>query len=231
MRRNHKTVFIVLTGTLGVSGLSTFTSKGAAAASAPRRAAPTTCDASGFSIDQDRNGLNVRDAPSTKGKILGKLYSVSDPEVDDGELFGPRFSIREVRAGWVLISGADPVSEEINGGELKQNYTGVGWVSAKKVRGIAYAKDMSSPLTSSFTEPSATAKVSDPDGLTNVNNMKEAFGSYPTVASCSGEWLQLTYRQSGYLNTNKKWVKYTTAQRQKRAPVTAWLHSIALKDY
>jgi hypothetical protein len=218
----RKSAFTLI-GALVVASL-TGTALISSAQAAPALVEPTACDASGFSIDQDRGGLNVRDSPSTTGKIVGKLYSVTDPEFA-GELFGPRFAIRDVKAGWVLIANADPTSEEV-GGETKNNYTGVGWVSAKKIRGVLYAQDLASPLAKSYSRAGTDSKVVDADGLTNAGNMKDEFGSYPRVDACSGEWLQVTYRQSGFLNSNKKWVKYTAAQRKKRPPITAWLHSI-----
>ena len=52
------------------------------------------CAAAGRSVDQDPAGLNVRAAPSANARIVGRLYSVEEPEAHHGgwpPRYGPIF--------------------------------------------------------------------------------------------------------------------------------------------
>lgn len=82
--------------------------------------AQDNCQIGGYIIDKDKKGLNVRDAPSVKGKIIGKLKYAED---DDNLVM---VTIIGYSNGWVKISEAETV-----GGESQ--FSGEGWISAKMV--------------------------------------------------------------------------------------------------
>jgi hypothetical protein len=194
----------------------------------------TVCTASGDSTDQDPNGLKVRASPNAAAKVVGKLFSTPDPQSTGSETFGPRFAITDVKPGWVKINNAEPEAGN-DDGPVKKNYTGAGWISAKKAKGNFYTEVHNQTIDSAWSGPydpasDAAVEVLDPDGLENALRMKATFGSYPLVLACKGEWLQITYRQTGYLDAKKKWVAYSSTERKARPTVTAWLKS-SVKDY
>ncbi len=177
------------------------------------------CDVTGYSIDTDVNGLNVRENPSSNAKVVGKIYTLTD---DEGRTH-PLSRIHEIRDGWAFIAATDATTE--SGGASKKNYTGKGWVALSKFGGHAWAEDIYSPKNKSYAGPGLDTKVVDPDGQTNVINMEREFGSPPKLLDCKGEWIKQQYRQSGALNDKGKWVKYSPAERAKRKPVQAWFFS------
>ncbi len=180
------------------------------------------CDARGVSIDQDPKGMNVREQASGKAKVIGKIYSAPD---DDGDkLLGPDLAVLGFANGWVLIRNSELVTPSIDPTFQKRNYVGTGWVSAKLVQGLLYIENIDSPHNKAYAKPSFDAAVVDPDGNTNVTIAADGQAK-PLIVGCQQKWLQLTYRQSGYLDSNKKWVLYTKAQLAKRKPITGWLTS------
>ena len=181
------------------------------------------CAAAGRSVDQDPAGLNVRAGPSRNARVLGRLYSVRDAEAahhGSNERFGPIFAIREVRGGWVRIVDAAAESEGFDG-EVRRNYTGPGWVAASMVEPTIVSMQTGDPGTRGYAAPQASAAVTDPDGLTNVERMHR-FGQRARLVGCSGSWVQLDYVRSGRLNANGRWVDFPVRERR---PARAWFRS------
>ena len=179
------------------------------------------CAAAGRSVDQDRAGLNVRAGPSVRDRVLGRLFSVLDEEAmhsGSNRRYGPIFAIREVRNGWVRITGAAAESEGLDG-EVRRNYTGPGWVSASMVEPTIVSMQTGDPGTRGYAAPNGA--VSDPDGLTNVERMHR-FGQRPRLVGCSGFWVQLDYVRSGRLNANGRWVDFPVRERRQ---ARAWFRS------
>ena len=78
------------------------------------------CPLEAWVIDKDVNGLNVRDKPDIKGKIIDNLKYAND---DDEIVI---VTINGYSNGWVKITDARTVSGE-------EQFSGTGWVSAKMV--------------------------------------------------------------------------------------------------
>lgn len=80
----------------------------------------SNCPLKAWVIDKDVNGLNVRDKPDIKGKIIDTLKYAND---DDEIVI---VTINGYSNGWVNITDAQTVSGE-------EQFSGTGWVSAKMV--------------------------------------------------------------------------------------------------
>ena len=181
------------------------------------------CAAAGRSIDQDRAGLNVRAGPSLNARSLGRLHSVLDPEAEhhgSTQRYGPIFAIREVRGGWVRIADAAAESEGTDG-EVRRNYTGPGWVAASMVEATIVSMRTGDPGTRGYAGPSLSAAVTDPDALTNVEQMIRR-GRHPRLVGCSGSFVQLDYVRSGRLSPAGRWVHFAPAEER---PARAWFRS------
>lgn len=181
------------------------------------------CAAAGRSTDQDPAGLNVRAGPSPQARILGRLYSVLDPEEahhGGRRRYGPIFAIREVRNGWVRIADA---AAEVEGadGEVRRNYTGPGWVSANMVEPTIVSARTGDPGTRGYAGPSLRAAVTDPDGLTNIEQMLRR-GERPRLVACRGSFVQLDYVRSGRLSPAGRWVHFAPGGH---IPARAWFRS------
>jgi len=181
------------------------------------------CAAAGRSTDQDPAGLNVRAGPSLQARVLGRLYSVLDPEAlhhGSNERYGPVFAIREVRGGWARIADAAAESEGADG-QVRRNYTGPGWVSANLVEPTIISMQSGDPGTRGYAGPDFSSAVIDPDGLTNIERMHR-FRQHPRLVACRGSWVQLDYVRSGRLNASGRWVDFPVRQR---VPARAWFRS------
>ena len=181
------------------------------------------CAGAGRSVDQDPAGLNVRAGPSPTARVLGRLYSVLDPEAahhGSNERYGPVFAIREVRGGWARIADAAAESEGFDG-VVRRNYTGRGWVAASMVEPTIVSMQTGDPGTRGYAGPDFSAAVTDPDGLTNIESMHR-FGQRPRLVACRGSWVQLDYVRSGRLNANGRWVAFPVRERR---PARAWFRS------
>jgi hypothetical protein len=184
---------------------------------------PSQCAAAGRSIDQDRAGLNVRAGPSTRARILGRLYSVLDEEAmhrGTNRRYGPISAIREVRDGWVRI--ADTAAEsEGSDGEVRRNYTGPGWISANMVEPTIVYSSTADPAVRGYASPGFSSAVVDPDGLTNVEQMNRR-GRHARLVACRGSWVQLEYVRSGRLGPNGRWIHFAAGEE---VPARAWFRS------
>jgi hypothetical protein len=182
------------------------------------------CAAAGRSTDQDRAGLNVRAAPSASARIVGRLYSVADPEAHHGgwpPRYGPVFAIRDARNGWVRIEGAAAESEGYDG-EVRRNYTGAGWVSANYVEATIVMVGTGDPARQGYSGPAFESAVADPDGLTNIERMTRTLRRPARVVGCSGAWVQLEYVRMGRLGRDERWRDFPAAQR---VTTRAWFRS------
>lgn len=182
------------------------------------------CAAAGRSVDQDQAGLNVRAAPSTSARILGRLHSVLEPEAHHGvwpPRYGPIFWIREARDGWLRIDGAAAETEGFDG-EVRRNYTGPGWVSANLVEPTIVTMRAGDPGTLGYAAPDFQAAVVDPDGLTNIELMEQALRRPARVVACSGPWIQLDYVRMGRPAPDGRWRDFAASERM---PARAWFRS------
>ncbi len=183
------------------------------------------CNARGVSLDQDPNGLVVREKPSAKAKVVGKIYSAPNGEAGETKLYGPELGVHGYQDGWLLVSTNSRVTPSSDPTFNKLNYFGAGWVAATKVRGLLYLTNTDSPHSKAYADSRFEAAVVDLDGNINVVTQQLEGTSEPIVVGCDRNWLQLTYRQSGYFNSSKKWVRFSPTEAAKRKPVTGWLTS------
>jgi hypothetical protein len=183
-----------------------------------------SCAAAGRSTDQDPAGLNVRAAPSAGARIVGRLFSVAEPEAHHGgwpPRYGPIFWIRGARDGWVRIDGA---AAEVEGadGEVRRNYTGPGWVSANHVEATIVMVGTGDPARQGYARPDFAAGVADPHGLTNIERMQQTLRRPARVVACSGPWVQLDYVRMGRTNADGQWREFPASER---TPARAWFRS------
>jgi hypothetical protein len=219
--RTMRTRLAILTGLILTAGSAIGFGEPASALSSE-----FACNARGVSLDQDPTGLVVREKPSAKAKVVGKIYSAPNGEPGETKLFGPELSVHGYQEGWLLVSTNPRVTPSSDPTFNKPNYFGAGWVAATKVRGLLYLTSTDSPHSKAYADSRFEAGVVDPDGNINVVTQQLEGTSEPVVVGCARNWLQLTYRQSGYFNNNnKKWVRYSPPEKAKRKPVTGWLTS------
>lgn len=182
------------------------------------------CAAAGRSTDQDRAGLNVRVAPSASARVVGRLFSVADPEAHHGgwpPRYGPVFAIRDARGGWVRIDGAAAESEGFDG-EVRRNYTGPGWVSANYVEATIVMVGTGDPARRGYAGPGFETAVADPDGATNIERMSRTLRRPARVVACSGPWVELEYVRMGRLGPDERWRDVPVRQR---TTARAWFRS------
>lgn len=115
------------------------------------------CIQSGWVTDDDRNGTNVRAAPSLKGKVIEVIpYPEEDFETRTVEIIG-------YSNGWLKI-----LLGEVKNGKISDE--DVGWISAKKVTATVETNDTKpAPL---YSQPSKKSKkigtIPDQESLTIV---------------------------------------------------------------
>jgi hypothetical protein len=103
----------------------------------PRGTEP--CYISGWSIDADPAGLNVRSEPSARGRVVGRVppaWNAAGRDGDEGTNYRAEFEIAGYRDGWFLIRNIRAPGTDY--GERyprsrPQPYRGQGWVSARLV--------------------------------------------------------------------------------------------------
>jgi hypothetical protein len=115
------------------------------------------CSIAGWSNDPDPAGLNVRAAPSTTAKIIGRI---PPSQAQAGDTYGAEFDIVGSRDGWFLIRNAR--FADYGGGKGDRVlFRGPGWVFADKVRFLINSADLRS--APSLQAP-VVARLRSPDG-------------------------------------------------------------------
>ncbi len=140
-----------------------------------------------YVVYKDPKGLNVRDQPSLKGKVLATVKPTQDQAsnptlVDPDEPWFIQVQITEFSNGWVKIKSAN--------GEEGSSFEGIGWVSAKMaVRTNGYAtKDPSIPPTGLETVD-----------LYAASNSKRKIGTMPhnkevLITGFTCDWVKVKYK-------------------------------------
>lgn len=106
-----------------------------------RRLPPGTepCDLSGWSIDTDPAGLNVRAGPSARSRVVGRIppaWTSPGRDGEPGSTYRAEFEIAGYRDGWFLVRRIKAPGTgygERYPRTLPQPYRGQGWVSARMV--------------------------------------------------------------------------------------------------
>ena len=100
------------------------------AAAAPlETAGGTQCDVSGFSIDPDPKGTNVRSAPRANAPVIGRLAPRT--RITPDEIVGVTFDIVASKDGWLLIRNGNPAKDFVLDAASAED--GRGWVSGRLV--------------------------------------------------------------------------------------------------
>jgi hypothetical protein len=192
----------------------------------PVRAATSGCNVRGYGIDADSAGLNVRATPSTSGKVVGKLFSSPDEETNQST--GPWFTITGVSNGWVKVRGADPTTIAVDSTTEKQNYQGAGWVSTARVTVSLTTPADETYFTKrehkAYAKPSFRSKVVEDWATTNARLQYENLGTDPVIVDCTGRWVKLKYRVSGFVDRTGEWNPYANDDEEFGRPVTAWVY-------
>jgi hypothetical protein len=149
------------------------------AAAAPiETAGATHCEVSGFSIDPDPKGTNVRSAPRADAPIIGHL--APRVRVTPVETTGVTFKILGSRDGWLLIRDGSP-SESFTLDPANAE-DGRGWVSGKLVGttlaavSLRTAPRWDAPVVANFAMPN-----SSPDSVV-----------VSIVHGCQGKYVEIT---------------------------------------
>ncbi|MBK9164627.1 MAG: SH3 domain-containing protein [Acidobacteria bacterium] len=132
------------------------------------------CGVDAYVIDKDPKGLNVRDQPSVKGKVLATLKT--DPNSGDG----PGSILVRVTGysnGWVKIVRAY--------GDSGSLFEGTGWVSAKMV-----ATGTMGPI----------GQYNKPADLYAASNTNRKIGTIPSesevsIAGFTCNWVKVKYKR------------------------------------
>jgi hypothetical protein len=126
-----------------VEGWTAFIGQQEEARKARRRLPPRTepCNISGWSVDPDPAGLNVRAEPSARSRVVGRVpppWTSPGRDGDPGETFRSEFRIAGYSNGWFLIraiTAPGAAYGERTPRNRPQPYRGEGWVSARMVGG------------------------------------------------------------------------------------------------
>ncbi len=135
------------------------------------------CGISGWVTDKDPKGLNVRDQPNAKGKIIAKLPHKSNEDDDIVTVYITGYS-----NGWVKIARA----ETINGDTI---FDDIGWISAKMVA----------------TGTKGSENYNKPVPLYAQTNTKKKLGTIPSeatvqIAGFQCGWIKVIYKgKSGWI--------------------------------
>jgi len=77
------------------------------------------------------------------------------------------------------------------------------------------------PGTRGYAGPSFSAAVTDPDALTNIEQMNRR-GQHARLVACRGSFVQLDYVRSGRLSPAGRWVHFAPGET---VPARAWFRS------
>jgi hypothetical protein len=146
------------------------------------------CDLTGWSTNQSSEGLEVRDGPSGRSKVIGRIpYDPGKPE-EDYRGFGVSFSITGSRNGWLRIRNAgDDFSR--SGLKNKSIFAGEGWifgghigfsVQSARVRATAHRN---TPVLREIRHPAGQGT----EWLTSVATIERVY-------ACRGGWALISYR-------------------------------------
>lgn len=108
------------------------------------------CALTGWSLEIDPAGLNIRSGPGTRFAVIGR---VPTPPGFDGSGIAPELAITGAQDGWLRISDAwfDDYGMGSQTG-VEELFSGTGWISGRKV-GLELNRDRL------FTAPSLEAPV------------------------------------------------------------------------
>ncbi len=147
------------------------------------------CDISGWSVDTDPAGLNVRSGPSATARVVGRVppaWTSPGRDGEAGQAYRSEFRIAGYRDGWFLIRAIK--APGVDYGERyprsrPQPYRGQGWVSARMV-GAALANGglRAGVLHQAPTAHSAARAASRSGEPVSTGDIVQR------IHACSGSW-------------------------------------------
>lgn len=181
-------------------------------------AAPISCSFGAFVEEHDPAGLNVRAAPSSSAKVLGKLPPVwVDPE--RGHRTRVEVEITAAQNGWFRIRNAVD-NEDMSGRPARPLYQGDGWVSGSKLIVKSQAKVGRERPSSKAAE---VLRVGDDESFDNDVMMNAG-----RLVDCAGVWARLEFAQDRLKKADAADLQVAPAARQGLPPgrFRAWVNRI-----
>lgn len=147
--------------------------------------ATDACRFGAFVEERDPAGLNVREAPNAKAKILGTLPPVWFDK-KDGLQERVEVEVVESRNGWFRIRHAEDFSR-LTGREPRPTFSGEGWVNGGKLSVKTQAiRGRAAPLISARTLlRMGNGEPLDSDALMEASR----------PVDCAGEWVRLEFTE------------------------------------
>lgn len=136
---------------------------------------PQPCQISAYVIDPDPKGVNIRSAPNSNAKIIGKLPKVLSTIVD----------ISGAQGNWVQITKADSAG--------KIAFSGKGWVYASLL----------GTSTRGYGSKGVEVYASASDRSSVIGKIPHSTNT--TLLSCDGFWAKVSYQQTqGWLQRSSQ---------------------------
>ncbi len=136
---------------------------------------PQPCQISAYVIDPDPKGVNIRSAPNSNSKIIGKLPKVLSTIVD----------ISGAQGDWVQITKADSAG--------KIAFSGKGWVYASLL----------GTSTRGYGSKGVEVYASASDRSSVIGKIPHSTNT--TLLSCDGFWAKVSYQQTkGWLQRSSQ---------------------------
>lgn len=147
--------------------------------------ATDVCHFGAFVEERDPAGLNVREAPHAKAKIMGSLPPVWFDK-KDGLQERVEVEVVESRNGWFRIRHAEDFSR-LTGREPRPTFSGEGWVSGSKLSVKTQAlRGRAAPSTKAST----LLQIGDGEPLDS-----DALMEASRPIDCDGEWVRLEFTE------------------------------------
>jgi hypothetical protein len=180
----------------------------------PDKNISTTCNLVAFVTETDPAGLNVRQKPSTSGKILGVL----PPIIDGVEIGGVMAGVHIISSnnGWFKIDSSWDNSE-LTGKPQLAAFSGEGWISGRKLT-------VKSMANHGYAEPNVRSAI-----VLKINGGMD--NGYLTSAgqliACQGHWALVEYSRKK-MPADMTDIEASPAARKglPKGHFRAWVHKI-----
>jgi len=202
----HRAILIAITA--GLAALAGGAKAAGPADGASRPASPAvtparSCSFGAFVAETDPAGLNVREAPSTAARVLGRLPPTF---VEPAMNYGVRVEVEVigVRDGWFLIRNAKD-NADLTGRPARPMYSGRGWVGGSKLT-------VKSQADAGRARPARAAAVHlrVGDGETFDG---DSFIEAARLSDCQGDWAQVEFADQRFPAQDRATLKVEPAAR------------------
>ncbi len=172
----------------------------------------SACAFGAFVNETDRAGLNVRQTPTPKGKVVGKLpANYNGTDVD--KLVHFEVQVLASQNGWFLIKGStDNVAPSENPARL------AGWVSGKKLAIKTQASKARVAPEGNAATAFLVGNILDGDSLSKPAQL----------IACKGKWAHVEYSLSGLAKEELAEIKINPAAKigAPKGRVRGWVNRI-----